>query len=139
MARLTKNFFREEIKKSGHNARRLLPTILKRYGNATKVSPRKSSYKLWLDNDDRIEGYNRSMSWWLNGFELSSNGKVYLMVYWQGDSTDGDEYIEMPTGYQNAFLPPTKPVYMGSYYYTARQGIDITPDEIYTAIKNLKF
>lgn len=139
MGRLTKNFFKEEIKKNYNTAKKLLPTILKRYGEATKVSPRKSYYRLWLDNDDCIEGYNHGMSWWINGFELSAKGTLYIMVYWQGDSTDGDEYIEIPAGYTSAFLPPSKPVNMGSYYYTARQGIDITPDEIWEAIKNLKF
>lgn len=140
MARLTKNFFKEEIKKGPRTAYPLLYTILKRYGEGKKVSPRKAYYRLWLDNDDRVEGYNRDTSWWINGFELSTNGKVYIMVYWQGDSTDGDEYIELPKNvFDCAFLPPMKPVNMGSYYYSARQGINIEPHEIYEAIKNLKF
>ena len=40
--------------------------------------------------------------------------------------------------YSNAFLEPSKPVNMGSYYYTARQGISISPSEIWEAIKTIK-
>ena len=140
MTKMTKKFFREELKKNYSIAKQLLPTILKRYGVATKVSPRKAYYKLWLDNDSQVDGYNRDTSWWIRGFELGTDGKVYIMVYWQGDSTDGDEYIKLPNDiYNSAFLPPTQPINMGSYYYTARQGINIRPNEIYEAIKNLKF
>lgn len=140
MTKLTKKFFREEITKSRKTAYSLLPTILKRYGTKTKVSPRKAYYKLWLDNDNQIDGYNRDTSWSIVGFELGTSGKVYIMVYWQGESTDGDEFIEVPNDiYKSAYLEPTKPVNMGSYYYTARQGIIVRPEDIYEAIKNLKF
>lgn len=140
MAKMTKKFFREELQRGMRTAYSLLPTILKRYGVATKVSPRKSYYKLWLDNDDQVEGYNRDTTWWIQGFLLGTSGKVYLIVYWQGDSTDGEEHIALPSDiYDSAFLPPTQPVNMGSYYYTARQGINIRPNEIYEAIKALKF
>ena len=140
MTRLTKKFFREEIAKSRKSAYSLLPTILKRYGTETKISPRKAHYKLWLDNDNQIDGYNRDTSWSIVGFKLVASGKVYIMVYWQGESTDGDEFIEVPNDiYKSAYLEPTKPVNMGSYYYTARQGIIVRPEEIYEAIKNLKF
>lgn len=140
MGRLTKKFFREEIAKSRKSAYSLLPTILKRYGTETKISPRKAYYKLWLDNDAQVEGYNRGTSWWIQGFELSVTGNVCMVIYWQGESTDGDEYIEVPKDiYKSAYLEPTKPVNMGSYYYTARQGIIVRPEEIYEAIKNLKF
>lgn len=139
MVRMTKNFFRERIKTSRTEAYKLLPTILKRYGVATKVSPRKSYYKLWLDNDAQIEGYNRDTSWWVRGFELSTNGKVYIMVYWQGDSTDGDEYALMPTSiYDSAHIPSSQPVKISGDYYVARNAINIRPEEIYEAIKNLK-
>ena len=138
MTRMTKKFFRERIKVSRTEAWKLLPIILKRYGIATKVSPRKSTYKLWLDNDSQIDGYNRDTSWWVRGFELSSNGKVYIMVYWQGDSTDGDEYIPMPNSiYDSAHLKSSEPVRISGDYYIARNAITIRPEEIWKAIKNL--
>lgn len=139
MARMTKNFFRERIKASRTEAYKLLPTILKRYGIATKVSPRKSIYRLYLDRDDFIEGYNRDTSWWVRGFELDNKGKVYLLVYWQGDSTDGDEYALLPSSiYDSAHIPPSQLVMISGDYYIARNAIYIKPEEIHEAIKNLK-
>lgn len=137
--RATKNYYREEIKKSKLAAYNCLPDIIKKYGIRTKISPRKSYYRIYLNKDDYVEGYNRDTSWWIRGFELDSKGTIYIMVYWQGDSTDGDEYIKMPNNlYTNAYLEPTQPVNMGSYYYVARQGISISPNEIWDAIKYLK-
>jgi hypothetical protein len=137
--RATKNYYREEVKKSKLAAYNCLPDIIKKYGIRTKISPRKSYYRIYLNNDDYVEGYNRGTSWWIRGFELDSKGTIYIMVYWQGDSTDGDEYIKMPPNlYTNAYLEPPQPVNMGSYYYVARQGISISPNEIWDAIKYLK-
>lgn len=138
MVRMTKNFFRERIKSSRTEAYKLLPTILKRYGVATKISPRKSIYRLWLNNDSLVEGYNRDTSWWVRGFELDGKGKVYIMVYWQGDSTDGDEYIPMPISiYDSAHLNSSEPVRISGDYYIARNAITIRPEEIWEAIKNI--
>ena len=137
---MTKKFFREEIQKNYGIARQLLPIILKRYGVATKVSPRKSYYKLWLDNDSQVDGYNRDTSWWIRGFELGTDGKVYIMIYWQGDSTDGDEYIKMPNNsYDYAHLESSKPYRISGDYYVDRNAITIYPNDIYDAIKGLKF
>lgn len=139
MTKMTKKFFREELKKSYSIARQLLPTILKRYGIATKVSPRKAHYKLWLDNDSQVDGYNRDTSWWIRGFELGTDGKVYIMVYWQGDSTDGDEYALMPSSiYESAHIPSSQSVKISGDYYVDRNAINIRPEYIYEAIKNLK-
>ena len=136
---MTKNFFRERIKASRTEAYKLLPTILKRYGVATRVSPRRFIYRLYLDNDNLVEGYNRDTSWWIRGFELDNNGNVYIMVYWQGDSTDGDEYTLMPSSiYDSAHIPSSQPVKINGDYYIARNAINIRPEEIYEAIKNLK-
>ena len=140
MTKMTKKFFREEILKNYATAKKLLPIILKRYGIATKVSPRKAHYKLWLDNDNVVDGYNRDTSWHIRGFELSTDGAVYIMVYWQGDSTDGDEYIKMPNNpYDYAHLPSSKPYRISGDYYIDRDAITIYPNDIYDAIKGLKF
>ena len=137
---MTKKFFREEILKNYGIARQLLPTILKRYGVATKISPRKAYYKLWLDNDSQVDGYNRDTSWSIRGFYLGTDSKVYIMVYWQGDSTDGDEYIKMPNNsYDYAHLESSKPYRISGDYYVDRNAITIYPNDIYEAIKSLKF
>ena len=140
MTKMTKKFFREELQRGMRTAYSLLPTILKRYGIATKVSPRKAYYRLYLDNDDQVDGYNRDTSWWIRGFELGTDGKVYIMVYWQGDSTDGDEYIPMPiSSCDYAHLKSSEPVRISGDYYVARNAITIYPNDIYNAIKGLKF
>lgn len=138
MARMTKKFFRERIKVNKTEAYKLLPIILKRYGVATRISPRKFLYRLYLDNDNMVEGYNRDTSWWIRGFELDGKGKVYIMVYWQGDSTDGDEYALMPSSiYESAHISSSQPTKIGGDYYIARNAINIRPEEIWEAIKNL--
>ena len=140
MTKMTKKFFREELQRGMRTAYSLLPTILKRYGIATKVSPRKAYYRLYLDNDDQVDGYNRDTSWWIRGFKLGTDGKVYIMVYWQGDSTDGDEYIPMPiSSCDYAHLKSSEPVRISGDYYVARNAITIYPNDIYNAIKGLKF
>lgn len=139
MVRMTKNFFRDRIKSSRTEAYKLLPIILKRYGISTKVSPRRYLYRLYLDDDNLVEGYNRDTTWWIRGFELNNKGNVYIMVYWQGDSTDGDEYVLIPNSiYDYAHIPSSQPVKTSGDYYVARNAINIRPKEIYEAIKNLK-
>lgn len=137
MERKSKNYYRAELQRSKLSAYNALRDVLRKYGRKDKISPRKINYKLFTG--DTEEGYNRGTTWWIKGFELCHNGKIYILVYWQSDSTDGDEYLDMPKDiYSNAFLEPSKPVNMGSYYYTARQGISISPSEIWEAIKTIK-
>lgn len=137
MVKMTKKFFRERLQDNIKEAYKLLPVVLKRYGKPQKVSPRKAYYTIRLDED--IEGYTRGTTWYIRGFELSPSGKVYILTYWQGDSTDGDIYIELPSDtISSAYLEPPAPVKMGNYYYSAHHGILIAPKEIYEAIKSIK-
>lgn len=136
MIRLGKNYYRQALQESKLKAYALLPDVLKRYGSKRKISPRKSRY--FLSTNDTEEIYNRGTSFWIKGFELYNN-KVFIRVYWQSDSTDGDEYLDMPKDiHSNTYIEPTKPVNMGTYYYTARQGLTLRPDDIWEAIKTIK-
>ncbi len=136
MTRLGKNYYRQALQESKLKAYALLPDVLKRYGSKRKISPRKSRY--FLSTNDTEEIYNRGTSFWIKGFELYNN-KVFIRVYWQSDSTDGDEYLDMPKDiHSNTYIEPTKPVNMGTYYYTARQGLTLRPDDIWEAIKTIK-
>ena len=135
--RKTKNYFREEIKASMKRAFDVIPEICKKYGTQTKISPRKSNYKIYTEN--RVEGWSKDTTWWITGFCLNSNKKMYVMVYWQGDSTDGDDYIEFKGDlYDSISLPPTQAIDMGTYWYVARNGINIYPNDIWEAIKGIK-
>lgn len=136
MTRLGKNYYRQALQESKLKAYALLPDVLKRYGSKRKISPRKSRY--FLSTNDTEEIYNRGTSFWIKGFELYNN-KIFIRVYWQSDSTDGDEYLDMPKDiHSNTYIEPTKPVNMGTYYYTARQGLTLRPDDIWEAIKTIK-
>lgn len=136
MERKGKNYYRDAIKSSKSSAYMVLPEVLKKYGKARKISPRKTYYSIIVSDTEEI--YTKGTSFWITGFSMSG-GKLYIKVYWQGDSTDGDEYLEFPkTTYANVYLEPTKPVNMGSYYYITRQGLTLTPYDIYEAIKLIK-
>ena len=135
--RKTKKYFREEMKASMSKAFKVISEVCKRYGTQNKISPRKSSYKIYTEN--RVEGWSKDTTWWITGFYLDSNKKIYVMVYWQGDSTDGDEYIEFKGDlYDSISLPPTQPINMGTYWAVARNGINIYPNDIWEAIKGIK-
>ena len=136
MERKGKNYYRDAIKSSISSAYKVLPEVLKKYGKARKISPRKTEYTIRVSDTEEL--YNRGTSYWIKGFEMVG-GNLYILVYWQSDNTDGDEYLHFPkTTYTNAYLEPTKPVNMGSYYYTARQGIILRPEDIFEAIKLIK-
>lgn len=134
--RKTKKYFKEEIKASMKRAFESLPEICKRYGDKVKLSPRKSSYTIYTEN--KVTDRSGDTTWWIKGFYLSSK-KISVMVYWQGDSTDGDEYIEFKSDmYHNISLPPSEPINLGDRWYIKRDGIVITPQNIYEAIKGIK-
>ena len=135
--RKTKKYFQEEIKASMKRAFDVLSEICKRYGDKVKLSPRKSSYTIYTEN--KVTGWEGDTTWRITGFYLSSNKKISVMVYWQGDSTDGDEYIEFKGDlYHNISLPPSEPINLGDRWCIDRDGIVITPQNIYEAIKGIK-
>ena len=52
------------------------------------------------DGNRRVQFYgsNKTESFWnhrIDGFYMRGDGTVSLMVYWQGDSTDGTEYVRL--------------------------------------------
>ena len=136
MERKGKNYYRDALKANIGSAYKVLPEVLKKYGKARKISPRKTEYTIRVSDTEDL--YNRGTSYWIRGFEMVG-GKLYILVYWQSDSTDGDEYLDMPKDiHSNTYIEPTKPVNMGTYYYTARQGLTLRPDDIWEAIKTIK-
>lgn len=137
MIRKTKKYFREEVKVSMKRAFDAIPEICKKYGNQIKISPRKSRYEIYTEN--RVEGWSKDTTWWITGFCLHADKTMSVIVYWQGDSTDGNEYILFTGDRVNCIsLPPTQAINMGSYWYVARNGINIYPNDIWEAIKGIK-
>lgn len=135
--RKTKKFFKEEIKKGMSSAFAALPEICKRYGFKRKISPRKTVYSIYTSED--VTGWERDTSWHIRGFYLNAKKELNIIVYWQGDSTDGEESIPFSGSTSSCVkLPPSEPVNLGDRWYTARDGITIRPEEIYEAIKGIK-
>ena len=79
--RKTMKFYREELAKSQNNTmlETLIKEVLEKWGGKyTEITPKRVEYN-W---NHRVES-----------FLLGKNGKVLIKVYWQGDSTDGDDFV----------------------------------------------
>lgn len=61
-------------------------------------------YRLQVFNDFVIANINKTIKlkdkvsndWngWIEGFKFNKSGEIFIDCYWQGDSTDGNDYIE---------------------------------------------
>jgi hypothetical protein len=80
--RKTAKFYREELIKKHTTSD--LETLIKEI--CTKFGGKDKSISLW----NRVEfNWNHRVE----GFRVAKNGQVLVKVYWQGDSTDGDDYV----------------------------------------------
>lgn len=80
--RKTPKYYREELLKN-HNLSTLttlIKEVVTKYGKDNQIS---------LKNDDF--NWNHQVT----GFRVTSKGIVYVDVYWQGDSTDGDTCVSL--------------------------------------------
>lgn len=132
--RKTKGFYQQAVLVNKTQAFMFLPEIIKKYGSVSKWSARRNKYYL-STNDDWNN--TRGQDWKIKGFILI-NGKVYIDVYWQGDSTDGNEWVQFKGDvYDNLYIEPSEPVKYCGRYEIDRQGITIRTDDIYNAIKHI--
>lgn len=80
--RKTAKYYREELAKAKNYT--TLETLINEI--CTKFGGKDKSISLWK----RVEfNWNHRVE----GFRVAKNGKVLVKVYWQGDSTDGDDYV----------------------------------------------
>ena len=49
--------------------------------------------KYGADKTLRIGGAECNWNHWVKGFTISNRGELLVIVYWQGDDTDGDDYV----------------------------------------------
>ena len=49
--------------------------------------------KYGADRTLRIGGAECNWNHWVKGFTISNRGELLVIVYWQGDDTDGDDYV----------------------------------------------
>lgn len=78
--RKTAKYYREELAKPQNiNAlNTLIKEVVAKYGNENKLY---------------IGGAECNWNHWVKGFSVGKNGSLYVNVYWQGDDTDGDDYV----------------------------------------------
>ncbi len=127
--RKTKRYYIDEINKSMSFAFNSLEEIIKKYGDKVYREGRRTYSEIIL--------YTKIDSFWsykINSFRYSPTlKKIFVEIYWQGDSTDGDYFKEF-TG-QSIRIPKAKPVDLGSRYYVAHNEINISTSDLYEAIK----
>ena len=80
MTRKTAKYYREELVKtqSVNTLNTLIKEVVTKFGS---------------DNDIYIAGTECNWNHWVRGFSVGKNGILYVKVYWQGDSTDGDDCV----------------------------------------------
>ena len=117
-----KDYIKKEITKGQVSAFDILPTIIKQYGKYDYTR-----YSICLDIDSIVDGYNNNIDYHIEGFIYKEN-KPFVNISWQLDNADGEEFIEIPKPYDSVKITINPKL----YFY-------IDSDDIYQAIKNLKF
>lgn len=119
---LDKDYIIKEVLKSQGSAFDMLPAIIKQYGKFNH-----NKYSIWLDNNSIVDGYSNRIDYHIVGFTYKDN-KTYIQIFWQLDNADGEEVVEMPKPYDSVKVE----INANLYFY-------VDSDDIYQAIKNLKF
>lgn len=80
--RKTAKYYREELVKTQNytTLENLIKEVISKFGNKYK--------EINLHNMVEFNWNHR-----VEGFSIASNGRVLVKVYWQGDSTDGDDFV----------------------------------------------
>jgi hypothetical protein len=78
--RKTAKYYREELVKtqSMNTLNTLIKEVVAKFGSS---------------NDLYIAGTECNWNHWVRGFSVGKNGILYVNVYWQGDSTDGNDCV----------------------------------------------
>jgi len=127
--RKTAKYYRELLTSgSTYNAVKVLPEIIKKFG-----------YKRWSSSKGndilRVKKYTE-FEWnhRINGFFLSDKGKLCVDIYWQGDSTDGNDSLYADECINGKTIPAEHEFIDGHTYY--RHGdLRISREEFANAIK----
>ena len=83
----TAKWYRDQLAKCDvRTAINLIPEIIKKFGFVTK-------YRSEINFPREVVSDNFNWNHSIEGFTFSKVGQLYAKVYWQGDSTDGTEYV----------------------------------------------
>ena len=125
--RRTKKFYKEQVARSFSSAVLLLPELVKKYGK--NPAGRRGRQSI------RIPSPSSFWNHYITDFHFY-NGKLFANVYWQGDSTDGDDVIQIVPGRLNYRIPAEH--YDDGYRTRTVHGdLNIDSTELHDAIKRL--
>ena len=125
--RKTAKFYREELAKShtSNDFENLIKEVCTKFGGKDK------SICLWK----RVEfNWNHRVE----GFRLGKGGRVLVKVYWQGDSTDGDDYVYLTDVLRNGIdVIKAEHHWDGYRTYEVHSDIRVRREEVESLIKEL--
>lgn len=122
--RKTKKYYRDLVNKGLFPALSILPEIVKKYGKNPKGYRKRQELQInvpmgWNHQIESFYFYKDSL--WAN-------------IYWQGDSTDGNDSVKIVPG-KTSYRIPAEHYDDGYRTRTVHGDINIDSDELYTAIK----
>ena len=126
--RKTAKFYREELVKRQTSTD--FETLIKEV--CTKFGGKEKEISLWkrveFNWNHRVEGFRVS----------STNGRVLVKVYWQGDSTDGDDYVYLTDVLRRGIdVIPAKHYFDCGRTYEVHSDIRVEKEEIDSLIAEL--
>ena len=129
--RKTAKYYRD-ILNSGYlwKAIEVLPEIIKKFGHK-RWSSSKGNDELSLRHYTEFEWNHR-----IDGFFITEKGVVCADIYWQGDSTDGNDSVEV-SRLANGYVIRGEYEWIGDRTYCRHSDIRISREELENAIKAL--
>lgn len=130
--RKTAKYYRDLLTSGNiYNAVKALPEIIKKFGYKRWEKYSKGNDTLNLRKYTEFEWNHR-----IDGFFLNEKGRVCVDIYWQGDSTDGNDslYVEECI---NGKTIPAEHEWLGDRTYYRHGDLRITAEEFRNAIKAL--
>lgn len=124
----TAKYYRDIL--SGKDIRKslsVIPEVIKKFGFV-------SEYRSEINFDRDVVHNNFNWNHSIEGFDLTKDGKLYAKVYWQGDSTDGTEYV-LASDLLYGKTVPAEHEWLGDRTYCRHGDLRITPDELTKAVK----
>lgn len=130
--RKTAKYYRDLLTSGNvYNAVKALPEIIKKFGYKRWEKYSKSNDTINLRKYTEFEWNHR-----IEGFFLNEKGRVCVDIYWQGDSTDGNDSLYVEECINGKTIPAEHEFIGGRTYY--RHGdLRITAEEFRNAIKAL--
>ena len=127
--RKTAKYYRDLLTSGNiHNAVKVLPEIIKKFG-----------YKRWESSkgNDMLQVRKYTEFEWnhkIVGFFLTKKGSVCVDIYWQGDSTDGNDSLYAEECINGKTIP-AEHEFIGDRTYYRHGDLRITAEEFRNAIK----